>query len=48
MRDDGQGVSNARACLLLKIVKAEDAARPFGPVAGTTGEDASGHGSVAA
>ena len=30
MRHDGHGVSNARACLLIKILRAEDNATPFG------------------
>ncbi len=42
MRDDGHGVSNARASLLVKILKAEDGVTPFGPVPAptTTGDDA--------
>ncbi len=40
MREDGHGVSNAHAGLLLKIVKAEDTATPFGPAPGPGGEDA--------
>jgi len=31
MRDDGHAVSNARACLLLKILKAEDSVTLLGP-----------------
>ncbi len=31
MRDDGHGVSNARASLLVKILKAEDTVTPIGP-----------------
>jgi hypothetical protein len=31
MRDDGHGVSNARASLLVKILRAEDSVTPLGP-----------------
>jgi hypothetical protein len=37
MREDGHAVSNARAGLLVKILKAEDTTTPFG--AGTTTPD---------
>lgn len=38
MRNDGHGVSNERASLLLKILKAEDDATPFPVPAGRTNE----------
>ena len=33
MREDGHGVSNARACLLVKILRAEQQVTPLAPAA---------------
>jgi hypothetical protein len=35
MRDDGHAVSNARACLLVKILRAEDTVTTLGTAAPT-------------
>ena len=49
MRDDGHGVSNVRASLLLKILKAEEDATPFGAAtAGATGSNSDRRPDVAA
>jgi hypothetical protein len=40
IREDGHGVSNARAGLLVKILKAEDTVSTLGPVESTGGEAA--------
>ena len=48
MRDDGHAVSNARACLLVKILKAEDAATPFSAGTGTFDDESGESPDVAA
>jgi hypothetical protein len=49
MRDDGHGVSNARAGLLVKILKAEDTATPIGPApSAPDDEDPGGSPDIAA
>jgi hypothetical protein len=48
MRDDGHAVSNARACLLVKILKAEDTVTTLGPPEATGGGEPGEHADLAA